>query len=255
MSDKLTILISPAVALETSLVAVSSKHATVGVVTYKICNCCGLSKNVCDFYPRRLKCKSCCQHTNRKWELTNPDKVKAKHLRRYLNNLDEEKLRSRNYRLKHPQQLKDWKLKNPNALNEWNDSNRQQRREITNRGHKKLMATINGRINNRMGRMIWESLRTAKAGKTWSEFLSYTVTDLKNHLEKKFKAGMSWARLMNGEIHIDHVIPRSKFTFITPNDIAFKQCWALENLQPLWAEDNISKNNRIRGTPQIPLGI
>lgn len=30
----------------------------------------------------------------------------------------------------------------------------------------------------------------------------------------------------------------------TPDDPEFRECWALSNLQPLWAKDNMSKHAR-----------
>jgi 5-methylcytosine-specific restriction endonuclease McrA len=43
---------------------------------------------------------------------------------------------------------------------------------------------------------------------------------------------------------IDHIKPKSLFNFETPEDPEFKECWALENLQPLEAMENIKKGNK-----------
>jgi len=59
------------------------------------------------------------------------------------------------------------------------------------------------------------------------------------HLEGLFKPGMSWAN--HGAWHIDHIRPRSAFTYSSPTDRDFADCWALSNLQPLWAEENLRK--------------
>ena len=63
--------------------------------------------------------------------------------------------------------------------------------------------------------------------------------DLKLHLESLFIDGMSWENW--GEWHIDHKIPVSKFDKETPMSIVNN----LNNLQPLWALDNLSKSNKI----------
>ncbi len=99
---------------------------------------------------------------------------------------------------------------------------------------------LSGTIRNR----IWYSLKRKKAGRPWELLVGYTLKDLMNHLEKLFKKGMTWANY--GQWHVDHKIPISAFNFNVPEDIDFKRCWALENLQPLWAKDNVSKNNRIQ---------
>jgi len=46
--------------------------------------------------------------------------------------------------------------------------------------------------------------------------------------------------------HIDHIIPVSAFNFTKPEHIDFNKCWALSNLQPLWAEENLSKHKKLK---------
>lgn len=74
------------------------------------------------------------------------------------------------------------------------------------------------------------------------DILGYTKEELKNHLEKQFTNDMSWKDFRNGKIHIDHIKPQSLFNLKDINDI--KECWSLDNLQPLWAKDNIRKSNK-----------
>lgn len=69
--------------------------------------------------------------------------------------------------------------------------------------------------------------------------LGYTPLDLKTHIELLFLDGMSWENW--GEWHIDHKYPVSKFDKNTPMCIVN----SLDNLQPLWASDNLSKSNKI----------
>jgi len=75
--------------------------------------------------------------------------------------------------------------------------------------------------------------------------LGYTVSELKTHLESKFKDGMTWENY--GQWHIDHVRPESWFSYDKIGDDDFKKCWSLENLQPMWAKDNIDKSNKYEG--------
>lgn len=75
------------------------------------------------------------------------------------------------------------------------------------------------------------------------ELLGYSVADLKAHLERQFTDGMNWKRFLKREIHIDHIIPVARFDF--SKDGEWLACWSLDNLQPLWAEDNLSKGAKL----------
>lgn len=75
------------------------------------------------------------------------------------------------------------------------------------------------------------------------EILGYTQMDLVNHLEKKFNNGMTWDNY--GEWHVDHKLPITSFNFNDVNDDKFKKCWSLDNLQPMWGSENISKSNKL----------
>jgi len=68
--------------------------------------------------------------------------------------------------------------------------------------------------------------------------LGYSAEDLKQHLEKNFKEGMSWENY--GLWHIDHIKPISSFD----KEEDPKIINSLKNLQPLWASENYIKSNK-----------
>lgn len=74
------------------------------------------------------------------------------------------------------------------------------------------------------------------------DILKYTPEELINHLEKQFKDGMTWDNY--GDWHVDHIIPISVHNIVEIGDEEFMKCWSLENLQPLWGEENIRKSNK-----------
>lgn len=82
-----------------------------------------------------------------------------------------------------------------------------------------------------------------KSNKSWTKLVDYSLSELVQHLESKFQDGMNWENY--GEWHIDHIIPVSKFNIISLECDEFKKCWSLDNLQPLWAYDNIIKSNNV----------
>lgn len=101
------------------------------------------------------------------------------------------------------------------------------------------------RIHNCVSAMMRQALRANKAGRKWETLVGYDLAALMAHLEGQFQPGMTWDNA--GEWHIDHIVPRSAFEFSSEQDATFKECWALDNLQPLWAIDNLRKaaNRRI----------
>ena len=80
-----------------------------------------------------------------------------------------------------------------------------------------------------------------KKDKRTFEYINCTKQELVKYLESLFQPGMSWENY--GEWHIDHVIPLSSFDRTNEEDM--HKAWTKENLQPLWAIDNIRKGNRI----------
>ena len=109
------------------------------------------------------------------------------------------------------------------------------------------------RLTERVRLRIRQSLNGAKNGKSWNKLVGYNIDDLKKHIEKQFHDGMSWDNY--GDWHIDHKIPIAVFNFTKPEHIDFKRCWALKNLQPMWAKDNISKGATIKThfQPSLPI--
>lgn len=79
--------------------------------------------------------------------------------------------------------------------------------------------------------------------KHYFDILKYTPEDLIQHLEKQFTGNMTWENY--GEWHVDHKKPITSFNFQEMGDDEFMKCWSLDNLQPLWGEENIRKSNKI----------
>jgi hypothetical protein len=81
-----------------------------------------------------------------------------------------------------------------------------------------------------------------KSQKTY-DLLGCSYSEFKMYFQSKFTKGMTWEKFMNSEIHIDHIIPCSKFDLT--NEAEQKICFHYTNLQPLWALDNLKKGNKI----------
>ena len=124
---------------------------------------------------------------------------------------------------------REWRKRNPEK---W----RKYRRETARRMRRaRPMYRVHGAVSSGIN----ASLQGRKNTRKWQELVGYTLENLRGHLEDQFAPNMTWENY--GMWHIDHIRPVSSFTFKSPDDSAFKECWSLENLQPLWAEDNMKK--------------
>jgi len=94
-----------------------------------------------------------------------------------------------------------------------------------------------------IGRRIRASIAGAKTA-SWPSVLGYGVAELQAHLEGLFKPGMSWENY-GIHWHIDHRRPVASFGAMAIGDEMFSECWALSNLQPLEAVENLRKGCRL----------
>ena len=83
--------------------------------------------------------------------------------------------------------------------------------------------------------MTKEELYEILDGQFWKE--------LKEHLEKQFKEGMSWENYGFYGWHIDHILPLSSFDLTKAEEQ--KKAFHYTNLQPLSAKENLQKYSKI----------
>ena len=121
---------------------------------------------------------------------------------------------------------------------EYNKNNREKRNEYLS--NKKKIDPIY-RLSCIVRNIIYSFLKNkniTKQNKTFN-IVGCSPELLKEYLEKQFVDGMCWDN--RNEWHIDHIIPLSSAN--TEEEI-YKLCH-YTNLQPLWAEDNLKKSNKI----------
>jgi|GEM_PF-1795589 len=95
------------------------------------------------------------------------------------------------------------------------------------------------RLDHRMGQLVRNGLNGTKDGRTWESLVGYSLQELFDHLERQFVKGMGWQNI--DQWHVDHILPKAMFEYQSPDDEAFKACWVLTNLRPLWSGENMSK--------------
>ncbi|MBD9542914.1 HNH endonuclease [Ensifer sp. ENS04] len=190
------------------------------------------------------------------WYEENREEQLKKKSARYHENRDDALTYAAQYRAEHPDKVKassaKWRAENPDkqkaGWDRWYAENGKER-------DAKRRSTPRGKIDDAISSGIYRSIRSAKGGKRWETLTGYSLDDLMSHLEKKFLPGMTWENYGFYGWHIDHKIPKAAFNYSSPDHIDFKRCWALENLQPLWAEDNIRKHARLEEPFQPSLAI
>ena len=79
----------------------------------------------------------------------------------------------------------------------------------------------------------------AKSKKTF-EYFGFSPKQYTENIKSKLISGMTLDNY--GLWHVDHIKPLSMFNLKKDEEI--KKAWAFDNLQCLWARDNISKGNR-----------
>lgn len=108
-------------------------------------------------------------------------------------------------------------------------------------------------ISSNIGQMLKRN-NGNKNKESIMNYLSYTISELKLHIESQWICEKSWMNWNNygkyitgGERkwHIDHIIPQSALPFDSMKHPNFLKCWSLNNLQPLDAVENIQKYNKI----------
>jgi len=165
-------------------------------------------------------------------------------------NIGGKAIAQKKYYLKNKKQLdnyyKEWsKNKRPDLRkyhSEWREINREHVNKYS-REYERIRCKTDPKY--KLGRntrtAVYTCLKEANVAKYRSTFqlLGYTIEELMSHLENLFTDGMTWDNY--GEWHVDHKKPMTLFNFETVDDPEFKECWKLENLQPLWWNDNLSK--------------
>jgi len=107
----------------------------------------------------------------------------------------------------------------------------------TRRGLKKEL------YNDGIGDILRANIRNGGRSRKVENMLGYSISELLIHLEKQFTKSMTWDKFNNGEIHIDHIIPKAAFDLSDENE--WRTCWGLPNLRPLWAKDNHAKSAKV----------
>lgn len=226
----------------------------------KKCSSCLVDKSTSDFHKNKNTsdgfssyCKVCKKLSDKKNYFTHKEKYNASNKERYKKNKEaislerklkrkedkefllKEKARSKKYREDNKEKLKESKRKYYQA----------NRKSINKKLNDKKNNNINLRLQQNLRSRIWHALKNGNKKENFEKLIGCSVQELKQHLESKFSSSMSWDNY--GSIwHVDHIKPCCLF------DMTIKEqrleCFNYKNLQPLLAEENLSKNRFYKET-------
>jgi len=222
--------------------------ADLSLEQVKTCSKCGDTKPTAEFHKQsdgmfgvRRDCKVCNRARVARYKAANPGCTKRWY--------DANKHRAAVWNASRREREPDFHKK-------WRDANREHVRAQGRAANQRSRTKISRRISDAVAANIWGAIKHgSKRGRKTFELLGYSVDELMAHLEKHFTVGMSWDNYGRGGWEIDHIIPLSAHNFETPDHHDFKRAWALTNLQPLWAPENASKNDRLSEPFQPSLAI
>lgn len=253
-------------------------------MSIKVCKYCNEEKNNLLFRKNRNQCLECYKEYLKQYRVKNKILLKKKRLEYCDSNSDLVKNSCKKYYMKNKEKFsasrKEYYSSHKEELINYAKLYREEHDEDLKRWHKeyyeknkeeiikKKIEYQNYRYKNdpeyRIRSLVSRSVNrmlkinnSSKRGGSVKDNLPYTIDELKNHLESQFEVWMNWnnqgkynSKLWDDEDQstwtwqIDHIIPQSKLPYTSMEDENFKKCWALKNLRPLSAKQNLLKSNR-----------
>lgn len=189
------------------------KPKTIEVMpSEKVCTKCGNLKPIDAFgarkrgkFGRNSNCITCMNSRALKWRNADPDRSRQIWHR--------------------------WKAKDPDRV-----------RALVRQSSRRRYENPSSKLRTLISNAVYVSLKGITKSRPTFTLLGYTRAQLMSHLQRQFIRGMSWKNY--GDWHVDHIIPMAAFKIVSCECPEFKAAWALANLRPLWAEDNLAKSKK-----------
>ena len=232
----------------------------------KTCAKCGTEKNLSEFSKQaghkdgiRNQCKDCDHKQNAEWL----QEHKADRVIYFTENKARRNATSKAWNDANRERVQkttvEWNKANPERTlatkRAWAKANPEKVIEINKKSNAKRLSIPLNKVSNAVRCRMWSSLkRGLKANRHWEDLAGYTIDQLQKHLEKQFDENMSWENY-GSYWHVDHIVPISAFNFTSPDDVDFRRCWALKNLRPLEAVENMRKHSKLERPFQPSLAM
>lgn len=199
----------------------------------KICSKCKEEKEVCEFYKHsknpniyRGQCKKCMNKNSLDYTNKNSKIISEKY---------------RQSRIDHPEINKEkcriYKKNNPDYFKKWLENNKEHRKNYINLYNSNPKVKIKNSLRSRINELMNKKYNNPKT----LDLVGCDYEFLMIYIENKFMEGMSWNNYGYYGWHLDHTIPLSS----AKTEEEIYKLYHYTNLQPLWAEDNLRKSNKI----------
>jgi hypothetical protein len=204
----------------------------------KVCKKCGIEKDISEFDQKKgakdghtSRCKICRRNYFNEYNNTpiNLIRRREKSKENYWKNHENELKKASEKHKKNSEQEKEYRKNNRKKISQ---------RE-KNRYHEDVLFRIKTNMRNRL-KLFLKSKNLNKKNTTLN-IVGADPKTIKEYIEQKFTDGMSWENYRYDGWHIDHIIPLSSAK--TEEEIYKLSHYT--NLQPLWAEENLKKRNKI----------
>ena len=215
-------------------------------------------------------CKQCRNDASKYWRLNNKDKANAYNKEYKASHKEEERLYNREYYKNYSKDDPEFQQRNREKSKIYYEDNREiaivkqkeyqkrTRKERNERERKRRAENLGAALRIYMSNFINRGLKkmgSSKNGESISLYIEYNMQQLVDHLVSQMIGYNAWMHLENHGKYdpktwndndtstwtwqIDHIIPQSDLPYESMEDENFKKCWALENLRPLSAKQNL----------------
>ena len=178
------------------------------------------------------------------YRMINKDMLKKKAHEKYLKNKNRILKRVKSYYYQNREKkllyAKKYNLINKNKHIEYRIKNKKRANE---RVRNLLKTNINFRISKSLRRRFSKVFSGILKSGSAVRDLGCSVEEFKKYIESKFQPGMTWENYGFYGWHLDHITPLDAFNLSDRNQ--FLVACHYTNYQPLWAQDNFIKNNKI----------
>jgi len=235
-----------------------------------MCSKCGETKPASEYSKDKQKIDglySCCKACKKSFYQNNKKRILAQKREYWENN--KEHLKKANYQRwingkeKRLEKKKEYYQKNKEIILEkkavYNKDNRDLVLRQNNKYYQKNKETVikknveytarrektdlSFKIKRLLSRRILLAVKKGEKSASTARLLGCTILEFIKYMEAKFAEGMTWENHGLHGWHIDHIMPCASFDLTDTGQQ--KACFHYTNMQPLWAEENHKKSDKI----------